>query len=131
MSIYEGISNIIANHRTAEEGKFLQLTSSDFPAISVTRVKYPDTTGAYPQNAGVSPVSSVEIYPKYAVLSHITNPTDIAGSTNTSPSYVAYADSGQMDAFGRLRVSEPFTLGDYNHVYGLNPDFINNSQLSN
>lgn len=28
------------------------------------------------------------------------------------------------DAFGRNRVSEPFTLGDYKHVYGLDPNFI-------
>lgn len=28
------------------------------------------------------------------------------------------------DAFGRLRVSEPFTLGDYKHLYGLDPNFI-------
>lgn len=29
-----------------------------------------------------------------------------------------------LDAFGRTKVTEPFTLGDYKHVYGLNPDFI-------
>ena len=28
------------------------------------------------------------------------------------------------DAFNRLRVSEPFTLGDYKHLYGLDPNFI-------
>jgi hypothetical protein len=28
------------------------------------------------------------------------------------------------DAFGRLRVSEPFTLGDYKHLYAIDPDFI-------
>lgn len=28
------------------------------------------------------------------------------------------------DAFGRLRVSEPFTLGDYKHLYGLDPNFV-------
>jgi hypothetical protein len=30
---------------------------------------------------------------------------------------------GNADAFGRNRVSEPFTLGDYKHVYGLDPNF--------
>jgi hypothetical protein len=29
------------------------------------------------------------------------------------------------DSFGRLRVSEPFTLGDYKHLYAIDPDFIN------
>jgi hypothetical protein len=28
------------------------------------------------------------------------------------------------DAFGRLRTSEPFTLGDYKHIYSIDPDFI-------
>lgn len=29
-----------------------------------------------------------------------------------------------LDAFGRARVSEPYTLGDYKHLYGLDPNFI-------
>lgn len=28
------------------------------------------------------------------------------------------------DAFGRLRVSEPFTIGDYKHSYSIDPEFI-------
>jgi len=28
------------------------------------------------------------------------------------------------DAFGRLRVSEPFTLGDYKHLYAIDPNFL-------
>lgn len=28
------------------------------------------------------------------------------------------------DAFGRFRVSEPYTLGDYKHIYDLDPNFI-------
>lgn len=28
------------------------------------------------------------------------------------------------DAFGRLRTSEPFTLGDYKHLYAIDPDFL-------
>lgn len=36
-----------------------------------------------------------------------------------------YKPSKQLhDAFGRLRVSEPYTLGDYKHLYGLDPNFI-------
>ena len=29
------------------------------------------------------------------------------------------------DAFGRLRVAETFTLGDYKHLYAIDPNFIN------
>lgn len=34
------------------------------------------------------------------------------------------AGDGRIDAFGRQRVSEPFTLADYKHVYALHPEFI-------
>lgn len=30
------------------------------------------------------------------------------------------------DAFGRSRVSEPFTIGDYKHLYAIDPNFIDN-----
>lgn len=33
-------------------------------------------------------------------------------------------DGLQPDAFGRLRISEPFTLGDYKHLYAIDPNFI-------
>jgi hypothetical protein len=39
-----------------------------------------------------------------------------------------YEDLGQGfsgDAFGRLRTSQPYTLGDYKHLYSIDPDFIN------
>jgi hypothetical protein len=28
------------------------------------------------------------------------------------------------DAFGRVRTSDPFTLGDYKHLYSIDPDFV-------
>jgi hypothetical protein len=31
----------------------------------------------------------------------------------------------ENDAFGRLRTSDPFTLGDYKHLYSIDPDFLN------
>jgi hypothetical protein len=31
---------------------------------------------------------------------------------------------GQSDAFGRIRMSSPFTLGDYKHLYGIDPNFV-------
>jgi hypothetical protein len=30
----------------------------------------------------------------------------------------------EFDAFGRLRTSDPFTLGDYKHLYSIDPDFV-------
>ena len=34
------------------------------------------------------------------------------------------AGSGGYDAFGRSRISEPFTLADYSHQYGLNEEIL-------
>jgi hypothetical protein len=37
-----------------------------------------------------------------------------------------YEDLGQgfsADSFGRLRTSQPYTLGDYKHLYSIDPDF--------
>lgn len=161
------------SYQTAEYGKFIQLgANTAFPPISVVRLSYPDTSSAFPENSGVAPLSSVDIYPKYAVLTHLTNPDDIkislsAENINVSlddledltriqnaigfiqsfqlsaiTSYVddlekntydtasacddsyhelvkinnvgiKYAiDSGNIDAFGRLRASMPTTLFD-------------------
>lgn len=38
------------------------------------------------------------------------------GSTLSNPS---------LDAFGRQRISEPFTIGDYKHLYSIDPNFLN------
>ena len=66
------------SYQTAEYGKFLQLgADTAFPPISVVRWSYPDTSSAFPENSAVKPLSSVDVYPKYAVLSHLTNPDDI------------------------------------------------------
>lgn len=163
------------SYQTAEYGKFIQLgANTAFPPISVVRLSYPDTSSAFPENSAVKPLSSVDVYPKYAVLTHLTNADDIkislsAENINVSlddledltriqnaigflqsfqlsaiTNYVddlekntfdtasacddtyhelvkmnnygltvKYAnDSGNIDAFGRLRTSMPTTLFD-------------------
>lgn len=47
-----------------------------------------------------------------------TNPWVVSGSVFTTPAV------GTLDAFARQRVSEPYTLGDYKHLYGIDPNFI-------
>lgn len=182
------------SYQTAEYGKFLQLgANTAFPPISVVRYSYPDNSSAFPENSAVKPLSSVDVYPKYAVLTHLTNADDIkislsaeninvslddledltriqngigflqsfqlsaitnyvddlekntfdtasacddiyyailngvnAHITNTvgistaQTIPVTYADSSNLDAFGRLRVSEPYTLLDSKNIYSKN-----------
>lgn len=50
---------------------------------------------------------------------------EIVSTENRLPvDAVTVFSGGQGDAFGRLRVSEPFTLGDYKHLYAIDPNFI-------
>lgn len=53
-------------------------------------------------------------------LLHLGAP--VSGS-NPLPTRAVYPDEA-LDAFGRQRVSECFTLGDYKHVYGIDANFI-------
>lgn len=79
------MSTQITSYQTAEYGKFLQLgEDSLFPPVSVVRLSYPDNTSAFPENSAVNPLSSVEIYPKYAILTHIVNPEDISVSLSAA-----------------------------------------------
>jgi hypothetical protein len=43
---------------------------------------------------------------------------------DSNPLPVSVSTLANADAFGRNRMSEPYTLGDYKHVYGLDPNFI-------
>jgi hypothetical protein len=48
---------------------------------------------------------------------------DIVSTENRLPVDATFS-TAQGDAFGRMRVSEPFTLGDYKHLYAIDPNFI-------
>lgn len=91
-------TRVVANYQTAEYGKFVELTNNtEFPAVSVTRYNSPNV-------ANLPPVSSVEVYPKYAVITYDSR----LGTANSLP----FGDNSAIDAFGKLRVSQPQTLLD-------------------
>lgn len=59
-------SNFIQNVATLEYGKFLEiLNDTRFPAASVVRV-------SYPQSSELPPITSTDVYPKYAVTTYET-----------------------------------------------------------
>ena len=79
-------SNFIQNVATLEYGKFLEiLNDTRFPAASAVRV-------SYPQSDTLPPITSVDVYPKYAVLTYdaTSNETNFilsalsAASSNTN-----------------------------------------------
>jgi hypothetical protein len=60
---------LITSYQTAEYGKFVPIVNNtNYPPVSVVRLSYPDNTSAFPSNSAVAPLSSVDIYHKYAVL---------------------------------------------------------------
>lgn len=91
-------TRVVANYQTAEYGKFVELTNNtEFPAVSVTRFNSPNV-------AGLAPLSSIEVFPKYAVITYDSR----LGTANSLP----FGDNGAVDAFGKLRVTHPQTLLD-------------------
>jgi hypothetical protein len=88
-----GDNKVIKSYQTAEFGKFFELDgNTKFPPVSVVRWSYPDQSNAFPGNAGVQPVSSIEIYPKFSVLTHIANPEDISVSLSAGNLNVNLSD---------------------------------------
>jgi hypothetical protein len=63
--------------------------------------------------------------PEVEIKNDSGNPIPVSG--NITATIVGTVTStvvdGAADAFGRLRVSEAFTLGDYKHTYGIDPNF--------
>ena len=80
-------------------------------------------------NAG-SVISTTNPLPVQLVVS--TTNSNTLGSVNILTNYSNVSDinpvitqpaSMLLDSFGRTRVSECYTLGDYKHIYGLDPNF--------
>lgn len=89
-----------------ENSKFVEIQHDNrFPPTSVINWQYPD--------AGTTPVSSLNIYPKHAIITYDASSTQ----TNASP----FGDNSSVDAFGRLRVSNPLTLLDSKLIYDKQP----------
>lgn len=125
------------------------IISSKLDAAQIVRKSYDETANRIRVDASISHMDSVEVVIDAASGDNIaissqdgtkklninsdgsinigsgtvtanqgTNPWIISGNVTTISSV------GSIDAFARQRVSEPFTLGDYKHIYGLDPNFI-------
>ena len=82
-------SDVRQNPATLEHGKFVEIVGdSRFPATSVVRVQYPE-------DASMPAVTSVEVYPKYAVTTFLANASDI--NIQLSASEVDIGNVGLID----------------------------------
>ena len=74
-------SNVIKNTSQVENSKFVEIKNdSRFPAISVTRVNYADASQAFNNNTNTILLSTIDVYPKYGVITYIANTDDFAVS---------------------------------------------------
>ena len=105
---------VVKNAQTVEYGKFVELNDSRFPSVSVTRTHYPDASDAFPNNQGVAPSTSVEIYPKFAVLTYLTNPEDIKVSLSAENINVNLADVENLVGATNTLIARTNTLLDSN-----------------
>lgn len=91
-------SNVVRNPQTVEYGKFVEIEDdARFPAISVIRQQYPDYSQAYNIPLSTQPVSSVDIYPKYGVITYLANASDI--KLTLSASEVDIGNVGLVDHY--------------------------------
>lgn len=126
--------NVIANPQVAEYGKFTQLNGSRFPAVSVTRVQYPDKSQAFPGNTNALPVTTIDVYPKFGVLSYITNTDDFAvslsaGQINLDTSLIEFhisnIDAETTIMANALTATEWNTFDAASGINELNFNFLN------
>ena len=90
------ISNVVRNPATIEYGKFVEIANdSRFPPVSVVRYEYADSTEAFNWPLSTAPLSTVDIYPKYAVLTYLANASDI--NLVLSASEVDIGNVGMLD----------------------------------
>lgn len=95
-------TDVRVNPNTLEYGKFVELNdTTTFPYISVNRISYDDN------------LSAVDVYRKYAVLTY--------DAGTAQPNSSIFGDSAAIDAFGKLRVSNPTSQFDSKFIYGKMP----------
>jgi hypothetical protein len=72
-----------------------------------------------------TPTVNIGTMPEVEIKNDAGNPIPISGNVNATitGTVTSTVVDGAADAFGRLRVSEAFTLGDYKHTYGIDPNF--------
>lgn len=68
------------------------------------------------------------------ITANVQNNNSVVSNTNPLPvtaqitgTVTSTVVDGASDAFGRLRTSDAFTIGDYKHLYGIDPNFRDTS----
>jgi hypothetical protein len=77
---------VVQNQEMVEYGKFTRLDNNTlFPYITVIQTEYPDQTQMFfPWNTAYQPTSTVNLFPKFAVLTYNVNGQATQGATQTA-----------------------------------------------
>jgi hypothetical protein len=114
LSALENISATVSG--TVELGSTTLTALENISATVSGTVELGSTTLSALENIGVTGTVTVQDGGGSITVDGTVN-ANITGTVTTT------VVDGQQDAFGRLRVSEAFTLGDYKHTYGIDPNF--------
>jgi hypothetical protein len=81
--------------------------------------------GNFPSTQTVNGTINIGTMPEVEIKNDAGNPIPVSGNINATitGTVTSTVVDGAADAFGRLRISEAFTLGDYKHTYGIDPNF--------
>lgn len=73
------ISDVRRNIASLEHSKFVEIQNdARFPAITATRIQYTESSE-------LPPVTSVEVYPRHAVVAYVANAADVSGGGSNTP----------------------------------------------
>lgn len=108
---------------------------SKLDAPQIVKKTYDESNNRIRVDASISEMDSVEVIidaasgDNIAVASQDGNNflqvnEDGSINVNTTQTEPVTVSGLNSDAFGRVRVSELFTLGDYKHIYAIDPDFV-------
>ena len=127
--------NVVANEQIAEYGKFVRLDNQTrFPAVSVIRLSYPDKSEAFPGNINAPALTSIDVYPKFGVISYIANTDDFAVSlsagqinldTTQIEAHLSNIDIETTIMANALTATEWNTFDTASGVNELNYNFLN------
>jgi len=109
-NIADGVLTQISNDYLA--------VSKDTNANSDSNRIFVNTTGTV--ELGTTTLAALETI----TVNQGTNPWTVTGNVNATISGDVSVAEMNPDAFGRQRVSELFTLGDYKHIYAIDPNFL-------
>jgi hypothetical protein len=111
------VSNFPATQ--AVTGTFWPPTQPISGSVSVSN--FPATqpiSGTVTANQGTSPwVTSVNNFPATQSVIQGTSPWVVSGTVNVGSNQISSFPATSTDAFGRLRISEPFTMFDSSHRF--------------